>query len=100
VVCRYGGEEIIAILPDCPLDDAAAKAEQIRLRILALSDMHGCPVSASLGVAAMPETTVRGEELIPDADASLYLAKANGKNQVLAAERVTSGLTLARVNHG
>jgi diguanylate cyclase len=48
----------------------------------------------------MPETTVRGEELIPDADASLYLAKANGKNQVLAAERVTSGLTLARVNHG
>lgn len=97
VVCRYGGEEIIAILPDCALADAVAKAEQIRLRVLGVTDIQGCPVSASLGVAAMPETSVRGEELIPDADASLYLAKASGKNCVFAAERVTSGLTVARV---
>ena len=97
VVCRYGGEEIIAILPDCALADAVTKAEQIRLRVQGVTDIQGCPVSASLGVAAMPETSVRGEELIPDADASLYLAKASGKNCVFAAERVTSGLTVARV---
>jgi diguanylate cyclase len=98
VVCRYGGEEIIAILPDCALADAVAKAEQIRLRIQGVTDTQGCPVSASLGVAAMPETSVRGEELVPDADASLYLAKASGKNCVFSAERVTSGLTVARVS--
>jgi diguanylate cyclase len=98
VVCRYGGEEIIAILPDCTLDDAVAKAEQIRLRIQSVSDTQGCAVSASLGVSAIPETSVRGEELIPDADASLYLAKASGKNCVLAAERINSGLTVARVS--
>ncbi|NKJ43359.1 GGDEF domain-containing protein [Novosphingobium sp. SG720] len=98
VVCRYGGEEIIAILPDCALADAVAKAEQIRLRIQGVTDIQGCPVSASLGVSAMPETSVRGEELVPDADASLYLAKASGKNCVFAAERITSGLTVARVS--
>lgn len=97
VVCRYGGEEIIAILPDCPLDDAVSKAEQIRLRIQALTDSHGCPVSASLGVSSLPETSARGEELIPDADATLYMAKASGKNRVYAAERIMPRIGVAKV---
>lgn len=97
VVCRYGGEEIVAILPDCPLDDAASKAEQIRLRIHGLSEAHGCAISASIGVSALPETSARGEELIPDADAVLYMAKASGKNRVIVAERIMPRVGVARI---
>ena len=38
IVCRYGGEELVVILPDCPLERAADKAEVLRLRIEALSE--------------------------------------------------------------
>ena len=85
VVSRYGGEELLVILPSCPLADALAKAEILRARIESLSDTHGMPVSASLGVAAVPETSTGRNDLIPMADAALYAAKKAGKNCVRAA---------------
>ncbi len=85
VVSRYGGEELLVILPACPLEDAVLKAEILRSRIASLSEMHGCAVSASLGVASVPETSGKAE-LIPMADAALYEAKAAGRNCVRAAE--------------
>uniref|UniRef100_UPI0038B9993D GGDEF domain-containing protein n=2 Tax=unclassified Novosphingobium TaxID=2644732 RepID=UPI0038B9993D len=85
--CRYGGEELMAILPDCPLEDALLKAEQIRERIAALTDVHGCSVSASFGVAAVPETATTATDIVPQADAALYQAKKAGKNRVHHAER-------------
>jgi diguanylate cyclase (GGDEF)-like protein len=92
VVCRYGGEEIIAILPDCGLDDAMLKAEALRLRVEALSEVHGLPISASFGVAAIPETSTTSADLVAMADSALYLAKSGGKNRVAkAAPRAASG---------
>jgi diguanylate cyclase (GGDEF)-like protein len=85
VVSRYGGEELLVILPACPLEDAVLKAEILRSRIESLSEMHGCAVSASFGVACVPETSGKAE-LIPMADAALYEAKAAGRNCVRAAE--------------
>lgn len=89
VVCRYGGEELMAILPDCPLEDALMKAEQLRERIHALTDVHGCAISASFGVAAVPETATSAADIVPQADAALYQAKKAGKNRVHQAERRT-----------
>ncbi|MFX9570715.1 GGDEF domain-containing protein, partial [Acinetobacter baumannii] len=80
VVCRYGGEELMAILPDCPLEDALMKAEQLRERIHALTDVHGCAISASFGVAAVPETATSAADIVPQADAALSQAKKAGKN--------------------
>ncbi len=85
VACRYGGEEMIVFLPDCDLDDAATKAEQIRARIESLSGTHGAQVSASLGVASVPSTSATSADLIRAADAALYRAKHNGRNQVAVA---------------
>jgi diguanylate cyclase len=82
VTCRYGGEELMAILPDCGLEDAALKAEQIRARIAALSELHGCAISASFGVACMPESAGAASDILPQADAALYAAKLAGKNRV------------------
>lgn len=87
VACRYGGEELVVLLPDCSLDYAVSKAELLRGRIEALSDSHGARVTASFGVAALPETTAHVGELLTMADAALYRAKHAGRNRVLSAPR-------------
>ncbi|MEO0032324.1 MAG: hypothetical protein RIS94_2082 [Pseudomonadota bacterium] len=87
VVCRYGGEELLAILPDCAMEDALEKAEMLRERIEGLSDVHQCRISASFGVAAVPEAATSASDIVPMADAALYAAKKAGKNQVVAADR-------------
>jgi len=87
VVSRYGGEELLVILPGCGLDDAMLKAEMLRIRIEALTEVHGTPISASFGVASVPETATSPVDVIPRADAALYQAKQAGKNCVVAADR-------------
>ena len=87
VVSRYGGEELVVILPNCGTEDAAAKAEIMRERIYSLSEVHGVAVSASFGVASVPETSATGADIIPMADAALYAAKEAGKNCVVIAEK-------------
>lgn len=86
VACRYGGEELLVIMPDCSIDDAAIKAESIRDRIHALSANHGTSISASFGVSSMPVVATQMADLIGSADAALYAAKKNGRNCVVAAE--------------
>lgn len=87
VVCRYGGEELVAILPDCSLEDVLEKAEILRQRIESLSASHECAISASLGVATIPETATSATDIVPIADAALYAAKKAGKNCIVAAEK-------------
>jgi diguanylate cyclase (GGDEF)-like protein len=91
VVSRYGGEELLVILPACPLDDALLKAEMLRARIESLSEAHGVPISASFGVACVPQTSAGKPDLVPMADAALYEAKKAGRNCVRAAERRGAG---------
>ena len=85
IVCRYGGEELLVILPDCTLAEAENRAEQMRARIEALSEIHGCSISASLGVSAISESASSASELLYTSDSALYAAKAAGKNQVSVA---------------
>jgi diguanylate cyclase (GGDEF)-like protein len=85
VACRYGGEELIVLLPDCDMDAAAAKAEEIRVRIEALSGAHGAEITASLGVAAIPSAASTVAELVKAADTALYEAKSAGRNCVRCA---------------
>lgn len=87
VICRYGGEELVAILPDCSLEDAMEKAEILRERIESLSASHECAITASLGVATVPETATSATDILPIADAALYAAKKAGKNCVMASEK-------------
>ncbi len=87
VVSRYGGEELMVILPGCDLAGAQIKAESLRARIEGLSDAHGVPISASFGVACVPETSTSAADVVPMADSALYVAKQGGKNCVRSAER-------------
>lgn len=87
VVSRYGGEELLVIMPGCSLDDAMLKAEVLRARIESLGSVHGAPVSASMGVACVPDSSTGQVDLVAMADSALYAAKQAGRNCVVAARR-------------
>jgi diguanylate cyclase (GGDEF)-like protein len=87
IACRYGGEELLVILPDCSLDDAVVKANGLRARIESLSENHGCRVTASFGVASIPDNSSKASDILTAADAALYRAKQEGRNRVVAAPR-------------
>lgn len=86
VACRYGGEELVVLMPGCPLNEGAARAETIRQDIERISAKYGISISASLGVAACPETGGRMADLLQCADAAMYQAKNQGRNRVVCAE--------------
>ena len=82
IACRYGGEELIVLLPDSDPVAARTKAEEIRKRIAELSPADGITVSASLGVASIPQSATSPGDLVAMADAALYKAKQEGRNRV------------------
>ena len=88
VACRYGGEEFLVLLPECPFDAALPRAERLREEIAKLElrydDQPLGLVSVSLGVAAFPDHAKESEELLRRADEALYLAKQTGRNRVVA----------------
>ncbi len=84
---RYGGEEIVVLLPQTTQQGAIELAERLR-QILesrpAMSAGRKIPVTASLGVATYPVPVPYGDWLVLAADKALYEAKAAGRNCVKA----------------
>ncbi|ALF86712.1 MULTISPECIES: sensor domain-containing diguanylate cyclase [Ralstonia solanacearum species complex] len=89
-IARYGGEEFAVVLPDATPRDALLLAESAREAVLHLRIEAPTPsryVTISAGCAtAMPEASTSLEALIEAADATLYRAKAAGRNLVVPAE--------------
>jgi diguanylate cyclase (GGDEF)-like protein len=79
LVCRYGGDEFAAILLDTPKAGAVAYAERLR-DVIESHSIRG--VTASLGVACLPDDVKTMDELISAADRALYDAKRAGRNRV------------------
>lgn len=84
---RYGGEEIVVILPGTPQEGALNVAERLRVNIENLKIPHknsstSIYVTASLGVATDYLDYDSHEKLIKNADRALYQSKANGRNRV------------------
>jgi diguanylate cyclase (GGDEF)-like protein len=84
---RYGGEEMAVVLPQTDAEGAALLAERIREAVEALQvpRVRGggtLSVTASFGVASVPDSAADRDRLIAAADAALYRAKRNGKNRV------------------
>jgi len=98
IVCRYGGEELVVILPDCNLDRAADKAELLRVRVAGLSETHAAEITASFGVASVPYTSSGVSDMLAAADAALYRAKQAGRNKVMTAP--TQPFQLERLEDG
>jgi two-component system, cell cycle response regulator len=89
VVSRIGGEEVVVVVPDTPLDGAQAVAERIRQRVEAepfvVQGMRRIEVTVSIGVAARQAGDMTATEVLKRADDALYRAKQGGRNKVVAA---------------
>lgn len=82
---RLGGEEFGILLPECTLEQTAARAEQIRAAIAEAATSDDAPqvaVSASFGVASSTYSGYELRQLLIHADEALYQAKRDGRNRV------------------
>lgn len=85
---RVGGEEFAIWLPGATLSVGSQVAERIRIRLATTAwDWQGrsWPLSVSLGVASLPETTRSLDNMMAQADSALYEAKRQGRDRVQAA---------------
>jgi len=87
LVARYGGEELAVILPEVDAAGAGAVAARVVAAVAALQLPHPASeaapfVTVSVGATGcVPRYQDGGIELIADADAALYQAKAKGRNR-------------------
>ncbi|WP_407293738.1 diguanylate cyclase [Stutzerimonas zhaodongensis] len=84
---RYGGEEFVAVLPDCSAEQAKRIFDEIRQRFAALKFHAGAStfnVTLSAGISAT-DTQFSAGMLLECADKALYAAKHNGRDQVQVA---------------
>ena len=92
-VARFGGEEFCILMFNQTLEDAAIVAEGLRLGI------QGCQfekvsVTASLGCATRTSQTISPQQMLEEADKSLYFAKRNGRNQVVRWDQVPADIEI------
>ena len=93
VVARYGGEEFAIIFPDTAAQSARDAANRLRelieRRVFTLPQLsRTLHITVSIGLAVYPRDGATPADLISRADAALYFAKKNGKNQVAVAGEV------------
>ncbi len=88
VIARYGGDEFAILLVETTKSGARLYADRIRQVLSAFPFGHRQRITASFGLASLPEDVgaASPEELIRAADAALYAAKRAGKNTVAAYE--------------
>ena len=94
IVCRYGGEEFLMLLPDCDLGAAFERVDDVRRRVQAMhegADTALPNVTASFGIAVVPPGAATLDDAIRQADEALYAAKQAGRNRVLTAPMIGRG---------
>jgi diguanylate cyclase (GGDEF)-like protein len=86
IACRYGGEELLLVLPECASHEARARLEQICLKIkekrLLFRGQELPGITVSVGVAELGGDLISADTLITAADAALYAAKHNGRDRI------------------
>ncbi len=90
IAYRYGGEEILIVMPASEAGEAAKRMSEIAARLQHLNIAWGDKVlpaiSISVGIASMPEHGTSSETVLRAADHALYAAKQAGRNRVCIAE--------------
>jgi diguanylate cyclase (GGDEF)-like protein len=92
-VGRYGGEEFLVLLPATDLEGAVQLGKAIRLAISSIS-LTGIEhaITASVGVALLPQDGGDAVTLFRSADRALYAAKRNGRDRIELASSASAQL--------
>jgi len=89
VVCRFGGEEFVVLICGGEYKEFLNRTESLRESISSISVVYkGEPidsVTASFGVASLPEHGVDAHSILKAADTALYTAKNSGRNKIVGA---------------
>jgi diguanylate cyclase (GGDEF)-like protein len=86
ILCRFGGEEFVVVLPAASLETALERIEACRQAFGAKLLRHqgkSLTTTLSAGVAAFPLHGDTTAELLNAADQAMYQAKQRGRNQVI-----------------
>jgi diguanylate cyclase (GGDEF)-like protein/PAS domain S-box-containing protein len=86
IICRYGGEEFLAILPNVTAEIAFQITQRWRLFFMGATlplEYNRTKATISCGISEYPAHGTVGSELITLADKAMYQAKAKGRNQVV-----------------
>jgi len=90
IVCRFGGEEFVLILPDVDPGIAMSRAESLRESVSRLNIVHSGQtlgkVTMSVGVALFPKHGRDGQSVMKASDKALFLAKFSGRDRVMLAD--------------
>jgi diguanylate cyclase (GGDEF)-like protein len=89
IPCRMGGEEFALWLPGVPANRALEVADRVLSAVRgSVLEWGGAelPITCSIGVAAVPDTVSRIENLLAAADVALYRAKDEGRDRVVLAK--------------
>ena len=81
-LCRFGGDELAAVLSETARSGALAYANRIRTTVSGAAFPHGEQVTVSIGLGTFSDDAATAEDLFKAADLSLYAAKHAGRNQV------------------
>ncbi|HET9960188.1 MAG TPA: diguanylate cyclase [Polyangiaceae bacterium] len=96
VLCRFGGEEFVVILPSCTLHDAIARVDAFRASMASLEvQSEGRSlgeVTVSAGIANFPAHGDDRDKLFRLADRALYRAKRAGRNRIEVVESFSAEL--------
>lgn len=100
VLCRYGGDEFVVVLPNTSGVDAFRIGEKIRLGVIKYNTESKMEIpvaiSVSIGCAAcIPDDSMTSDEFLTYADKALYKAKRNGRNCVVKADISTNNIIAA-----
>ncbi len=82
LVCRYGGEEFCILLPETDISKATELAERLRIIVQELR-IRKLAVTVSLGISSLDAGPRTPQELLDQADKSLFIAKRSGRNRVV-----------------
>ncbi|MFO7610400.1 MAG: diguanylate cyclase [Candidatus Krumholzibacteriia bacterium] len=96
IVCRYGGEEFVLVMPESPSADTCRRVDELRVLVRNLTIRHEDrllgSITVSAGVAVAPGDGLSARDLFAAADAALYAAKSGGRDRLVCSGAAAAAL--------